>query len=184
MEGALALTAADGRYEDRRKGLRDKGTARDVVADSVRRAQGLAVGDGAGRHQGISPRAHPRQIPRYRLRRTTDHSRILHGDRGQRRRLDARHRDLRSRRHRRRVRRARRPVRSRAKRPRTRIHGRLSRRPMPRSIDASCLRRRRTGRTSTVGAGRHSGPATWFRMSVRHGTSRPTSTSASWLCIG
>ena len=30
MEGALALTAADGRYEDRRKGLRDKGTARDV----------------------------------------------------------------------------------------------------------------------------------------------------------
>ena len=30
MDCALALTAADGRYEDRRKGLRDKGTARDV----------------------------------------------------------------------------------------------------------------------------------------------------------
>ena len=30
VEGALALTAVHGRYEDRRKGLRDKGTARDV----------------------------------------------------------------------------------------------------------------------------------------------------------
>ena len=184
IDCALALTAADGRYEDRRKGLRDKGTARDVwqtVFDAPKgwrlemepvAIRGSRLGLTRGRFRDIDYSDRTITVEYLTVTGVSDDD-LMHDivifDPGD---VDSA------------FSRARRALRSQAKRPPTRTHGRLSRTPMPRSIDASYLRRHRTGRTSTVGAGRDSRPATQSRTSVPRGTSRPTSTSTSRPCIG
>ncbi len=81
LDGFLAHVGADGRYDDRRKGLRHllDGPARlKVVHVGVRHgAQQLAVGGGADRHQRLSPLADPRVLSRHRWCRATGRRRAL-----------------------------------------------------------------------------------------------------------
>ena len=121
----LALTAADGRYEDRRKGLHDKGIARDVWQTVFDAPKGWRL-----EMEPVAIRGSRLGLTRGRFRDTDYADRPITveyltvtgvGDDD----LMRRHRDLRSRRHRRRLRGTRRPVpRRRSGRPRAHVVGR------------------------------------------------------------
>ena len=64
FDGFVAVFTADGRYEDRRKGLRDEGPNPGLrTRDIFRDASKLADGNGDCRHQGTSLGAMSRQAP-------------------------------------------------------------------------------------------------------------------------
>ncbi len=102
FDGFLALH--DGRYEDRREGLRSQGPtdAKFARRVAVRGTRQLASGQRIDRHQGSPFRIDARHVCRHRRAEPTDSSRAPGGHRTERRRIDLPRSEFRSRRHQRR----------------------------------------------------------------------------------